>query len=93
MFWLTLQWIDQYQKESRWVGLRIDWNDWNQNMPRWKWIWLSMKNEQWKNENGLKLIQIENVEGNWPAGLISTIGVCCVQNEKLNEKLNNNKKT
>ena len=45
-----------------------------------------MKNEQWKNENGLKLIQIENVEGNWPAGLISTIGVCCVQNEKKKMK-------
>ena len=82
MSWLTLQWIDQYQKESRWVGIKIDWNDWNQNVPRWNWIWFCKRNEQWKNENGLKLIQIENVEGNWPAGLISTVGVCCVQNEK-----------
>ena len=69
-------------KGSRWVGIRIDWNDLNQNVPKWNWIWFCKRNEQWKNENGLKLIQIENVEGNWPAGLISTIGVCCVQNEK-----------
>ena len=36
-------------------------------MEEWKWVEI---NSDW------------NVEGNWPAGLISTVGVCCVQNEK-----------
>ena len=36
-------------------------------MEEWKWVEI---NSDW------------NVERNWPAGLISTVGVCCVQNEK-----------